>query len=342
MKKKFLPRSLTSSFIGAALLSACASVPDVPALADTKTAYEQHVVAFNAANPHRSYAIKRADGNVINAREFGAQFKGTGATYVLMHGFPDNQHLYDLLIPLLAKTNHVVSFDFLGWGESEKPPLHDYKVSSQRADLDAVIATLGITSVAIVVHDLSGQVGIDWALDNEAKTAELVLLNSYYNAMPTLVAPGAIEFYSKPGVIRDIARWGANKSESRFKSGVAKQLYEFMSTDVARQQFIPVFAQSAPAIRPAFFSSVSALWSEIEARENESSRMKNFTKPVRIVFGVDDPFLNRGVAKSFAELFRSSCTQLIGNANHYVQLDQPHEVARAMQSPHRAFGACRG
>jgi hypothetical protein len=40
--------------------------------------------------------------------------------------------------------------------------------------------------------------------------------------------------------------------------------------------------------------------------------------------------LNPGVAKSFAGLFRNSCTQLVPNANHYVQLDQRAEVARAM------------
>ncbi|TAG80052.1 MAG: alpha/beta hydrolase [Betaproteobacteria bacterium] len=338
-----IPTSLRASWLvllATALLSACASLPDVPALADTQAAYDRHVATFNAANPHRIHAIKRADGHVINAREFSAPLKGKGATYVLMHGFPDNQRLYDLLIPLLAKTHHVVSFDFLGWGVSEKPLTHDYKVSSQRADLDAVIAAFDIQSAVIVVHDLSGQVGIDWALDNEAKTAELVLLNSYYNDMPTLVAPGAIEFYSKPGVLRDIARWGATKAPSRFKAGVANQMSEFMSTDAARQQFIPIFVHSAAEMRPAFFSSVAALWPEIAARANEVERMKKFAKPVRIVFGADDPFLNPGVAKSFANQFGTSCIQLLPKAGHYVQLDRPDAVARALQSPHRAAGAC--
>jgi haloalkane dehalogenase len=325
-----------------ALLSACASAPEVKGLSNTQAAFDQHVATFNASNPHKAHSIKRADGNVINAREFGAVFKDQKPTYVLMHGFPDNQRLYDLLIPLLAKTHHVVSFDFLGWGDSEKPPTHNYRVSSQRADLDAVVAAFNLESVMIVVHDLSGQVGIDWALDNEAKTAELVLLNSYYNAMPTLVAPGAIEFYSKPGVLRDLARWGAVRAPSRFQAGVANQLSEFMSTDAARQDFVPIFVHTAPAMRPAFFSAVSALWLEIEARANESARMRAFAKPVRIVFGADDPFLNSGVAKSFSQLFKKSCVQLIANANHYVQLDQPREVASALQSPHRVDGACFG
>ena len=46
--------------------------------------------------------------------------RGEEPAIVLMHGFPDNHHLYDRLIPHL-EDRHVVTFDFLGWGESDKP-----------------------------------------------------------------------------------------------------------------------------------------------------------------------------------------------------------------------------
>jgi hypothetical protein len=41
----------------------------------------------------------------------GAPFadnKGRVPTIVMMHGFPDSQHLYDLVIPALAQTRHVI------------------------------------------------------------------------------------------------------------------------------------------------------------------------------------------------------------------------------------------
>jgi pimeloyl-ACP methyl ester carboxylesterase len=240
------------------VLAACSSLPDAPSLQNTQAAYEAHTKSFNARNPHQTIRVKRPDGHGLQVRQFGLEHKAHRATYVLMHGFPDNQHLYDRLIPELAKTHHVVSFDFLGSGASDKPSTHNYQVSSQRLDLDTVIQTLNLERLILVVHDLSGQVGIDWALDHSARVSELVLLNSYYQQMATLKAPDAIEFYSKPGLLRDFARWGANKSASRFKSGLADQLYAFMSTAKARRQFIPVLANSAPAIRPAFFSSVGA------------------------------------------------------------------------------------
>ena len=40
---------------------------------------------------------------------------------MLMHGFPDNLHLYDRLVPHLTPPRRVVLFDFLGWGSSDKP-----------------------------------------------------------------------------------------------------------------------------------------------------------------------------------------------------------------------------
>jgi haloalkane dehalogenase len=305
-------------------LTACASPPG------NKFDFDGYVAQFNAAQPHQALSISRSDGYKISAREFGATHRGKLSTIILMHGFPDNQHLYDLLIPALSKNRHVISFDFLGWGNSEKPLKHLYDVASQRADLDAVIATQKLDAVVIVVHDLSGHAGIDWALDNQASTSALVLLNTYYTAMPTLKAPDAIEFYSTPGLLRDIATWGANKVGSRFESGLSGQIGKFFSNDIARDKFVPIIAHDAAAIRPAFFSSTNVLWSEIKAREQNLARIRQFNKPVHIIFGIDDPFLNKGVAESFGGLFPNSSLSLVPKAGHYVQLDEPDQVAALM------------
>ena len=55
------------------------------------------------------------------------------APYILMHGFPDSLHLYDRLAPLLAKKRRVITFDFLGWGNSDKPEDHRYDVRQPAA-----------------------------------------------------------------------------------------------------------------------------------------------------------------------------------------------------------------
>jgi len=59
-------------------------------------------------------------------------------------------------------------------------------------DVDAVIEQLQLQQVVLVAHDASGPPAIDWALGHADRVAALVLLNTYYGAMPTLRAPEAI------------------------------------------------------------------------------------------------------------------------------------------------------
>jgi haloalkane dehalogenase len=319
MKKLFL---LISCILA---LTGCAS-----SAPDSQPLYEAHLAQFKTAQPFTEHTLARKDGHRINAREFNPAQKGQGPTLVLMHGFPDNQHLYDLLIPKLAAQYHVVSFDFLGWGASDKPMPFIYNVASQRADLEAVVQQLGLGQVVLVLHDLSGQSGIDWALDNAAQTSALVLLNTYYSPMPTLVAPEAIQFYATPGVFRDIAVWGATKAGGRFQGGVGNQLARFFSNPTVRDAYIPIITHGSIHIRPAFFSATSVLWQELEARKALVPRLQQFKPPVHIIFGADDPYLNTGVAKDFQSLFSNSSLELIGQAGHYVQLDNADAVAAAM------------
>jgi haloalkane dehalogenase len=320
-------KKLFSWFIYAIALSglvACASAPDSQPL------YDAHIAQFKAAQPFTEHSLVRKDGYRINVREFNLAQKNRGPTIVMMHGFPDNQHLYDLLIPHLSAQYHLVTFDFLGWGASDKPTPFSYNVASQRADLETVVNELRLDNVVLVLHDLSGQSGIDWALDNEAKTSALVLLNTYYSPMPSLIAPEAIQFYATPSLFRDIAVWGATQSGGGFQSGVGSQLLKFFSNAKIRDAFIPIITHGSVSIRPAFFSSTSVLWQELQARKTSLPRLQQFKKPVHIIFGADDPYLNVGVAQNFKSLFSNSTLQLVPQAGHYVQLDNADAVGRTL------------
>jgi pimeloyl-ACP methyl ester carboxylesterase len=60
-----------------------------------------------------------------------------------MHGFPDNLRVYDELIPyLIAGGRRVVTFDFLGFGASDKPVGATYTFKLQLGDMEAVVDAL--------------------------------------------------------------------------------------------------------------------------------------------------------------------------------------------------------
>lgn len=307
------------------LVAACSATPV------TQAAFDAHQARFSEAQPHMQHRVPRPGGGQIAVREFNPALRGQAPSLVLMHGFPDNQHLYDALIPLLARRHHVVSFDFLGWGASDKPAGAVYDVASQRADLDAVVAHLALQQVVPVAHDLSGQVGIDWVLDHPQRSRALVLLNTYYASSPTLRAPPAIATFAATGWWRDLRVWGAGRAAGVFQSGVESQMAEFFADDAARARWVPVLAHGAPAIRPAFFSATSVLWQEIDARAGRVQQMRQSTVPVLVAFGQHDPYLNPGVARALASQFGNARLRLL-EAGHYVQLDRPAEVAAAIDA----------
>jgi pimeloyl-ACP methyl ester carboxylesterase len=139
------------------------------------------------------------------SRIYTRDYLGGGNPIVLMHGFPDNLHLYDRLVPHVAAVRRVVTFDFLGWGASDKPPSLRPTARSQVGDLDCVVNQLGLERVTLVAHDASGPPAIDWALLHPDRVELLVLLNTYYHWFLGLRRPAAIALYSTP-VVRNVGR----------------------------------------------------------------------------------------------------------------------------------------
>jgi pimeloyl-ACP methyl ester carboxylesterase len=85
---------------------------------------------------------------------------------------------------------------------------------------------------------------------------------------------------------------------------------------------------ATPSTRPAFFRLNEDLLSAVRSRTANIPKVRAFRRPARIIFGDADPSLNVGVARTFHELLPNSELFLIGGAQHFVQLDEPEQVAR--------------
>jgi pimeloyl-ACP methyl ester carboxylesterase len=271
-------------------------------------------------------------------RLYVRDYPGEEPTIVPMHGFPDNVHLYDRLIPFLSPPRRVVAFDFLGWGRSDKPSGYPYTADNQSGDLDAVISQLRLDRVVLIAHDASGPPAIDWALAHPERVAGLVLLNTYYCDMPTLRPPTAIWLFSTP-VIRSIAR----PVSRMFGNWIFRRMYRwqvgsFIRDQDVRREFVPLLYQqfdATPSARPAFFRLNEDLRTAVRSRTRMIPKLKEFKRPVRIIFGDADPSLNSGVARTFHEFFPGSELFLLPGAQHFVQLDEPRRVAELILTmPH--------
>jgi pimeloyl-ACP methyl ester carboxylesterase len=74
------------------------------------------------------------------------------------------------------------------------------------------------------------------------------------------------------------------------------------------------------------------LLNTIRAGSKNTSKLREFRRPVRIVFGGSDPYLNRGVAEAFHALLPTSDLFVLPSARHFVQMDEPEAVAHLILS----------
>ena len=258
---------------------------------------------------------------------------GEGVPVVLMHGFPDNTHLYDRLVPYLAGRRPVVRFDFLGWGRSDKPAGYPYTASNQVGDLAEVVKAVrehfGASQLVLVAHDASGPPAIDWALANPGQVAALVLLNTYYHWTPALRRPPAIALYSTP-LIRNAARAIVLRRPDLDRRLYAWQVGKFIEDPALRAQLVTQLYEEFLPARPAFWRLNDDLMGAVLARRLRIPQMRRFEPPVRVIFGADDRYLNPRVAARFAALFPNAEMHLLSGAGNYVQVDQPQRVAELM------------
>ena len=152
-----------------------------------------------------SWAANGLLPSIVSQREHGKvyarDYDGSGPAFVLMHGFPDNLRIYDDLIPYLtAAGRRVVTFDFFGFGASDKSVDASYSFEQQLGDLAAVVQALGLGKVVLVAHDSSGIAGVNFAIEHPYKVASLCILNSAYDDLPLNVWPEMIVLFADPAL----------------------------------------------------------------------------------------------------------------------------------------------
>jgi haloalkane dehalogenase len=105
--------------------------------------------------------------------------QGEGDPVVLMHGIPVSSYLYRKVQPLLADRGlRGVAFDLPGLGLAQRPRDFDYTWTGLGHWTGAAIDALGIKQCHLVLHDIGGPVGLEWALANRDRVKSLTVLDT--------------------------------------------------------------------------------------------------------------------------------------------------------------------
>ena len=278
------------------------------------------------------HRIPHAGGNV-----YVRDFPGSGPAFVLLHGFPDNSHIYDDLIPhLTAAGRRTIAFDFLGFGASDKPEGAVYSFEQQLGDLEAVADALRLEKIVPVGHDAGGPAAVNFALRHPTRAAGICLMNAFYGEAPGLRVPEFIELFANKN-LKALTRhflasppqfaWLFNFQRGQMQVGMTEaqkaRYNEFLGPIVDKN-----FTQR-PSAAPAFAQMTYQLFDEVAANTARLSDFRRSDLPVLLIRGKADPYLHVTVAEHLRSQAKNASIHAL-EAGHWPQIDEAADTARIM------------
>lgn len=267
-------------------------------------------------------------------RLYVQEYPGTGPALVLLHVFPDNLHIFDRMVPYLAAAGrHVVAFDFLGFGKSDKPDGYPYGFKQQQDDIEAVVNALSLGRTIPVAHDAGGVASLNYVLSDPRRIAGLCLLNTFYGDTKTLRFPELIALFADPDLKALSHAMMSDPKEMAFLLNFQNRHFEAGATSAQKALFDNVlqpivnknFAQK-PSAGPAFVRMTGGLTEQLKINDTRLKSLENLNLPISIIWGKQDPYLNEGVARDFASRLQGSRLHLL-EAGHWPQIEAPREVS---------------
>jgi haloalkane dehalogenase len=280
------------------------------------------------------HRISRGEGKV-----YARDYAGSGPAFVLMHGFPDNLHIWDDLIPfLVASGRRVVTFDFLGFGASDKPAGAVYSFKQQLGDLEAVVGGLGLGKIVPVAHDSSGMATLNYALAHPGGVDSAIMLNSAYSEDSTVLWPEMITLFatrSMQALAIAIAQspeqfgWLLKWQQKKFLDPLPEAQRPHFSAFIGPLISDNFIAQ--PGAGPAFVQLAAEFFDEHARNAKHLTALKTLDIPVKLIWGQYDPYFPVAMAERRQSQLKNASLTFIP-AGHWLQADEPAQVAKAMLS----------
>lgn len=249
---------------------------------------------------------------------------GQGEPLLLIHGFPTAAWDWHYLWQPLAERYRVIACDMLGFGDSDKPRGHDYRLLEQADLQQALVHHLGIDGpVHLLAHDYGDSVAQELLArhyEGRARIASCVFLNGGLfpeTHRPVLVQKLLLSPLG-PMIGRGFSRakLGANfgKVFGPATQPSAAELDDFWSL---------VAAHDGPAVMHRLIRYIPE---RREQRDRWVAAMQKGGVPLRVIDGAVDPISGAHMVARYRELIPEPDTVLLEHIGHYPQTEAPSQV----------------
>jgi pimeloyl-ACP methyl ester carboxylesterase len=232
--------------------------------------------------------------------------KGKGKLLVMLHGWGDSSAGLRALCADLSEQYDVIALDLPGFGGTAAPAtawgLDDYAQFVKE-----FLQKIGAGKIwAFVGHSNGGAMAIRGLAHGELEAEKLVLLAS----------AGVRNVYKgRNKLLRIMTKTGklfAMPLPASMKQKIRRKVYKTIGSDML----------VAEHMQETFKRVVT---------EDVRTDAGHLTLPVLLVYGEDDESTPVWYGEQFHELMAVSTLEILPGAGHFVHLDRPHEVGRAVK-----------
>ena len=266
---------------------------------------------------------------VAGRRLYVQERPGTGPLLLFLHGFPSSSFDFSSLLEALPGRRALL-FDCLGFGLSDKPADHVYRLGWQADAAEALVARAGGGPVVLVAHDMGTSVATE-------------LLARDLRAEGSLEIEAALLFN---GSIL-LERASPTPGQKLLRSRVGPLVARATTATGFRLQFARVFSQAHPLSR----EDAADHWALISARDghriahrtihymSERERLverwhgaiRDWPGALSFAWGLQDPVATTNVLDGLRELRPQAPVTELPGLGHYPQLEDPAAVAAALE-----------
>lgn len=272
----------------------------------------------------------RAEGRWIRTgvgSVFVRSASGRGSPVVLLHGYPSSSYDYRAVLPELGDRGWV-TFDFLGFGLSDKPRPHRYSLFEQADLVQTVVRSVTDEPVLLIAHDMGTSVATELmardlrgqlpfrlqrvVLSNGSVLLDRASLRPIQKVLRGRFGPVVSQLVNEPMFIRGLGKVFSKQRPLSAAEGAAQ--WALMSYHDGHRIMHLLTAYLNERVRYA---------------DRWHGAVADWPKPLGLLWGTDDPVATTDVLAGLRELRSDAEVIELAGVGHYPQIEVPEVFARA-------------
>jgi len=246
---------------------------------------------------------------------------GAGPTLLFAHGFPTSSHDYAPIIARLKDRYRCVSFDFLGFGASDKPK-RTYSYALQHEALARVAEAAGVSEAVLVAHDYAVTLAQDFVGGSREAPFTLqgvVFLNGGLDPAQHRARPIQRFLATRAG-----AWLGPLVMGRRAVLGALGEVFVRREALDDDDVWASITDGGGLAVMPRLLHYIA------ERRPRRDELIQALRKPqvpIAFAWGMGDPVSGAHVIEALQPIPSTATLRALDGVGHYPQLEAPAEVA---------------